>query len=610
MVSIASVSAQAAVGRASNSTRPMPRLLPIVYLTTLLLVVVSCVALAMLGSAHVLAASTNTLVASDEVLLRGFLTGNLRASELTTGTYSDSRRRQVEEALASFAVEHGLADVVLLAPSGAVMASTGEAVDLVARAPTLAPGAVIGSEPPSGAIPSGVAVTETLPTVANGQPGITAVFRRDAGSIVAAASAAWGDVLIVGGGAGLVLFVALHLIFRAAHLRLIRQERQLRESERRDPLTGLLNRAAVLRELELALQAVPRTGDPLGILLIDVDSFRLLNATHGDDAGDRVLREVAAVVAAQDANWLTCGRFGPDEFLAVTATEVRDLEARARQIQASLAERPLQFGDSEPLVITVSAGISYFPFHASSMTDLISAAIASLEQARAGGGNDVRVTDAHPASTLARRQTFDVLQGLVVAVDAKDRYTKRHSDEVASYSLFLASWIGLSTEFRQSLEMASLLHDVGKIGVPEEILRKPGRLTPAEYDALKQHVSLGDLIVRELPDIETIRLGIRYHHERWDGQGYLAGLAGEEIPLIARLIAVGDTFSAMTSNRPYRAALSLDESFERLRQAAGVQLDPALVEAFLEGLRSAPDAPLPGSDRLRPLLWTSRTAAA
>ena len=120
--------------------------------------------------------------------------------------------------------------------------------------------------------------------------------------------------------------------------------------------------------------------------------------------------------------------------------------------------------------------------------------------------------------------------------------------------------------------MAGLLHDVGKIGVPGQILRKPGRSASAEYDIVKQHVALGDLIIRDLPDVELIRAGVRHHHERWDGNGYLHRLAGEEIPLIARILAVGDSFSAMTTTRPYRKALDIREA---LAPARGCRRHPA-----------------------------------
>jgi HD-GYP domain-containing protein (c-di-GMP phosphodiesterase class II) len=210
---------------------------------------------------------------------------------------------------------------------------------------------------------------------------------------------------------------------------------------------------------------------------------------------------------------------------------------------------------------------------------------------------------------VAETRTFDVLQGLIIAVDTKDRYTKRHSEDVARYADFLAARIDADPDIRRAIHTAGLLHDIGKIGVPDDILRKPGKLTEAETAVLQQHVALGDMIVRDLPDVDLVRAGIRHHHERWDGTGYLHRLAGEEIPLIARILAVGDAFSAMTTTRPYRKALSVDEALRRLEDAIGTQLDEALTLAFIEGIRSADDPPLPGSAPAN-RIWTPSSRVA
>ncbi len=176
--------------------------------------------------------------------------------------------------------------------------------------------------------------------------------------------------------------------------------------------------------------------------------------------------------------------------------------------------------------------------------------------------------------------------------------------------------LGLDPDLRRTLEVAGLLHDIGKIGISDTILRKPRPLTAEEYDIVKQHVALGDMIVRDLPNLDLVRGGVRHHHERWDGHGYLDRLIGEEIPLIARILAVGDAFSAMTTTRPYRKALSVEEALRRLGDAAGSQLDPRLVTAFVQGMEHAADPPLPGQVTtgvsglaLPPILRPSRRVA-
>jgi putative nucleotidyltransferase with HDIG domain len=241
--------------------------------------------------------------------------------------------------------------------------------------------------------------------------------------------------------------------------------------------------------------------------------------------------------------------------------------------------------------VTVSIGIAAVPSHAASVTPLLAEASVALAEAGASGG-DVAVVGRIGEEKLGHAGSFDVLQGLVLAVDTKDRYTKRHSEDVARYAVYLGRRMGLD-DLLEPIRIAGLLHDIGKIGIPDRLLRKPSRLTDAEVMVFNQHVALGDAILHGVPHMDEVRAGIRHHHERWDGGGYLDRLAGEDIPLIARIIAVADAFSAMTTTRPYRKALEVAEALRRLREAAGTQLQPELVEAFVVGIETDPEAPMP-----------------
>jgi HD-GYP domain-containing protein (c-di-GMP phosphodiesterase class II) len=179
---------------------------------------------------------------------------------------------------------------------------------------------------------------------------------------------------------------------------------------------------------------------------------------------------------------------------------------------------------------------------------------------------------------------------------------------VARYAVFLGERLGLDDEMRETIHLSGLLHDVGKIGIPDVVLRKPSKLTADEYGMFQQHVVLGDAIVRDVPNVDVVRAGIRHHHERWDGKGYVEGLEGETIPMIARVLAVADAFSAMTTTRPYRKALPIEEALKRLGDAAGTQLQEELVTAFITGIETAADAPLPGEES--PRIWTPHTKVA
>lgn len=180
------------------------------------------------------------------------------------------------------------------------------------------------------------------------------------------------------------------------------------------------------------------------------------------------------------------------------------------------------------------------------------------------------------------RLFLGTLQALTSAIDAKDRYTCGHSERVAHVSAQLARQLGMGEEQVERIRIAGLVHDVGKIGVPESVLTKQGKLTDAEFDAIKRHPAIGHGILRDIPQLADILPGVLHHHERWDGRGYPSGLCAQGIPLQARIIAVADTFDAMSSTRSYRPAMSRDQTLAEIRRCSGSQFDPALVPEFLK----------------------------
>ncbi len=419
----------------------------------------------------------------------------------------------------------------------------------------------------------------------DGNPvGVFEVY-QDARPIELAVSEAATVVRLAALGAAGALFAVLWLTFAGTSRLVDRQNRLLRERAVRDPLTGLANHGFLLEQLGRHLS---RRGSAGAIAVIDIDAFRLLNAGHGHRAGDEALHRVADALTEVARPDQLFGRFGPDEFLLADFTDEGErLLPTLDELRAVLREVGMRFAGTEALPLSVSIGVASAPLDGTRPLELISVAEAALREAKTGGGAVTKVADQLTIGSLAAQNTtFGVFEGLVATVDAKDHYTRAHSEDVTVHALFLAQALGLGEEERRLLRLAGLLHDIGKVGVPDGILRKPGPLTDEEFEIVKQHVALGDAIVGAAPQLTEVRSSVRHHHERWDGAGYLDGLAGEGIPTLARVLAVADAYSAMTTTRPYRKALTSHVALARIARAAGSQLDPAMAMTFVRAMRA------------------------
>ena len=609
------------IARLAGGRARRPALLVLVFGFVLVLVGVTASALVAIASAHLSSSTLTGVVTRDASLVELFINGNLRASDLDADGPSTGRRAELISLLDTLTEEDGILRLEVRNLDGSVVASDDPAaVGLTARSTDATAGALDGRPTASvidaaaaaewvGSTPEASSVVqEFLPIIdGSGAPIAVVGVWRDADELLAALDAARRDIMVVTLAAGLLLAAMLFIIFRSAQARLSRQHEQLLESTRRDAMTEMLNHGTVVALLADEIEDARSAEGRIGVAIVDVDNFRLFNDTHGHDAADEVLLRVAELVETEAGDGHVA-RYGPDEFLIVRpGADASVLRESADRLRAGLQAVSVQFGDSERLPVSVSVGISVYPEHATSVTDLLSAAAVAVAEAKASGGDSVQVARIDEEEQVVAGR-FDVLQGLVIAVDTKDRYTKRHSEDVARYAAFLAERLGLDEEMRNTLHLAGLLHDIGKIGIPDAILRKPSKLTADEYGMFQQHVALGDAIVRDVPNVELVRAGIRHHHERWDGKGYLEGLEGEAIPFIGRLLAVADAFSAMTTTRPYRKALPVTEALKRLGDAAGSQLQEDLVTIFITGIETAPDAPMPGEET--PRIWTPQAMVA
>jgi len=353
----------------------------------------------------------------------------------------------------------------------------------------------------------------------------------------------------------------------------------------REPLTGLYNHRMITSFLEREVSRAKHDRQAMSVVLMDIDGFKLFNDTYGHLAGDQLLRRVAQVLEICSRQTDRPGRTGGDEFVVVLpgADHVQG-RAIAERIHATAAARPYEAADGGLIPLHLSVGVASYPQDGDAAHTLLSVADERMYAAKRSGTGvqgPASTTEEHAQQTVGG---FGTLEALVAAVDNKDSYTAKHSDQVAQFALLLARQVGASQETLRTLRVAGLLHDVGKIGVPDRVLRKPGRLSDEEFEIMQQHVQLSEMLVRTIMPDPGVLDAVRYHHERWDGQGYPYGVAGEGIPLLGRIMSMADAVSAMVMDRPYRKGLSLETVYSELRRAAGTQFDPALVEPFIAAI--------------------------
>jgi diguanylate cyclase (GGDEF)-like protein len=345
-----------------------------------------------------------------------------------------------------------------------------------------------------------------------------------------------------------------------------RQRCELSRVSRADPLTKCLNRRGLRERADAELSHSMRHGMPFSVLVLDLDNFKRVNDTRGHSTGDavlcRVVECVGQVVRPSDA----VGRLGGDEF-AVLLPETSETEASAvaaRVTEALAADAPC------------SIGVACFPLDGNDLDSLLREADTRLYASR--NGRDGRA--------VAPGERLGWATALAEAVDMRMDTRHEHSRAVASYAVTIAAEMEWDEEGLGLLRLAGMLHDVGKVAVPDEILRKPGPLTEAEYAEVRRHPLIGADLVARVEGLDPIVPWIRHSHEHFDGTGYPSGLRGEDIPVAARILLVADAFDAMTSDRPYRGALSHDEALQELQAQAGSQFDPRCVELLLAHFRT------------------------
>jgi diguanylate cyclase (GGDEF)-like protein/putative nucleotidyltransferase with HDIG domain len=343
------------------------------------------------------------------------------------------------------------------------------------------------------------------------------------------------------------------------------QRAALMEVSRADPLTGCLNRRGFEERAMAEISAATRRAGQGAVLVLDIDHFKPVNDRFGHAAGDELLRWVVKTIRETVRPNDAIGRIGGDEF-AVLFADIAPTDALdgADRVTAALNERA-----------PCSLGMATFPMDGVELEELMRLADVRLYASR-HGRPDRDVTG--PTERLSWAAT------LAHAVDMRMNAAHEHSRAVADLAVSIATELGWQPDMLGMLRMAAMLHDIGKVTVPDEILCKPGRLTAEEFEHMKGHSVAGAELVSRIEGLDVIAAWIRHSHESFDGSGYPDGLRGEAIPQASRIMLVADAFDAITSTRPYREALSSEHACEELKRHAGSQFDPACVQALLEHL--------------------------
>ena len=391
-----------------------------------------------------------------------------------------------------------------------------------------------------------------------------------------------GDILLVESIAG-----QASVIIDNAHLF---TQAQFRANT--DELTRLYNHRHFHERLEQEIARGSRFGGTFSLILLDIDLFKSYNDNYGHLAGDQILRKVGRYVESSVRSIDLAFRYGGEEFtILLPEARLDDAFKVAERIRKTIESKT----SSRAMPITVSLGVANWPNDGVMKEEIVGRADAALYQAKQMGRNRTCLssdilkpkTPMVGAELEAKPRALSIIYALAATVDAKDSYTYGHSKKVSEYAMAVSEVLKLPEDRLTTIRAAGLLHDIGKVGVPDSILNKKAPLVEEEWKPIRSHPELGVEILRHVIDLVNCLPAILHHHEHYDGRGYPAGLRGDKIPLEARILAVADAYDAMTSPRPYRQQLPSDKAIKELQRCSGTQFDPGMVEAFCSVIHPA-----------------------
>ena len=364
-----------------------------------------------------------------------------------------------------------------------------------------------------------------------------------------------------------------------------------------DGLTEVYNHRYFQDTLKMNIEISNRTSKPISMIFIDIDYFKHYNDLYGHQKGDEVLRNIGKILRENVRKDDIVARYGGEEFAIILPSTKEDEALKIADNIRLIVESTKFYGEeNQPKgTLTVSMGISIYPDKAKTDIELIKSADDALYRAKFFNKNRVEkyifiLDDLKKDINDEDIELITSIKTLISIINAKDRYTYSHCERVVFYSRLLAEKLKLSEIDKNSLIYGAYMHDIGKINISKEILIKKMPLTNEEWDLLKQHPQNGVDIIKSVKSLDKVAPLILHHHEKYNGTGYPLGLKGEEIPYLARILSVVDSFDAMTSNRPYNKRKTYEEAFEELIKFSGTQFDPLIVKKFIELIEEVKDS--------------------
>lgn len=362
---------------------------------------------------------------------------------------------------------------------------------------------------------------------------------------------------------------------------------------RTDELTGLLNRKYFYEVIQQEYEKC--NNGSLALIILNIDDFKLYNQLYGNKEGDIALNNIAQIIKNSVGTNGYVARYSGKEFAIILPSyDLHSARNLAETIRKQILGMNRRESDYALKMLTVSGGICAIPYSASNIKQLIENADMSIYAVKHNGKNAIMVYTGNEPKFERKIVNFperkeniyseyaSTIYALTAAIDTKDHYTFKHSNSVACYATELAYAYGLNDDCVEIIREAALLHDIGKIGIPEHILNKPSNLTDEEYKVIKGHVENSVGIIRHLPSLDYVIPAVIGHHERYDGNGYPRRISKEDIPISARILCIADSFDAMISERPYKQPYSVNVALRRLEEQAGLQFDPKLVRIFIK----------------------------